>query len=134
MKKLKETRGDFTINGVFILLLVFLLLALAISVFGVINRSMKLHSMAAELVRYAEVRGQVDSAVYTELDRLERVTGVDVDCTITADYIRGTSRVQFGDNVSVHLEYDTYFGVGGLLSVPITLKTTVAGRSELYWK
>ena len=57
MRKLKETRGDFTINGVFILLLVFLLLALAISVFGVINRSMKLHSMAAELVRYAKVRG-----------------------------------------------------------------------------
>ena len=134
MKKLKETRGDFTINGAFILLLVFLLLALAISVFGVINRSMKLHSMAAELVRYAEVRGQVDSAVYGELDRLERVTGVNVDCTITADYIRGTSRVQFGDSISVHLEYDTYFGVGGLLSVPITLPTPVAGRSELYWK
>lgn len=37
MKKLKEARGDFTLNGTFIILLVFMLLVLAISVLGVAN-------------------------------------------------------------------------------------------------
>lgn len=134
IQKLRETKGDFSINGVFILLLVFAVLALAITLFGIFNRSMKLHAMSAELVRYIEVRGQVDPAVYTELARLEGVTGMDVDCNVTAEYMSGTAQVQFGGLVSVELKYDTYFGIGGLLSVPITLEATVTGRSEQYWK
>ncbi|MEA4934340.1 MAG: DUF4320 family protein [Lawsonibacter sp.] len=134
MNKLKETRGEFSLNGSLILLLVFACLALAISVLGVANRSMKLHTMASELMRYTEVRGQVDSAVYGELDRLKDVTGMDANCTITANYLSGTTKVQFGEPITVCLEYPVRFGIGGVLSVPMTLRATVAGRSELYWK
>ena len=134
IQKLREERGDFSINGVFILMLVFALLALAISLFAIFNRSMKLHTMSAELVRYIEVRGQVDSGVYAELARLKGVTGMDVDCEITADYMSGGARVQFGGLITVRLQYQTSFGLGGALSFPITLKATVTGRSEQYWK
>lgn len=76
----------------------------------------------------------MDSAVYDELARLETAAGIDVNCTISADYISGTTKVQMGDSVTVNLEYPTNFGVGGVLSVPITMQSTVTGRSELYWK
>lgn len=134
MHKLKEERGDFAINGAFILILVFAALALAITFFGVINRSLKLHTMAAELLRYTEVRGQVDEAVYRELDRLEREAGFEVNGTVTANYLSGSRQVQFGNVITVHLEHPTSFGLGGVVSVPVTLRTTVSGRSEYYWK
>jgi hypothetical protein len=134
MNKLKETRGEFAINGSLILLLIFAGLALAITFFGAVNRSMKLHTMADELLRYTEVRGQVDSAVDGELERLKSTTGIDADCTITASYLSGTKKVQFGDPITVELEYPIRFGIGGVLSVPVRLRTAVTGRSELYWK
>lgn len=118
----------------FILILVFATLALAITFFGTINRSVKLHAMATELLRYTEVRGQVDGAVDAELARLENAAGFDVTGRVSGSFLAGTNRVQFGDPITVSLEYPTRFGIGGLLSVPVTLRTTVAGRSELYWK
>ena len=115
-------------------LLVFALLALAISLFGISTRSMKLHVMSSELVRYIEVRGQVDSGVYAELARLKDVMGMDVDCEITADYMSGGAHIQFGGLITVRLQYRTSFDVGGVLFVPMTLTATVTGRSEQYWK
>lgn len=131
--KLREQRGDFTVNGVLILLLVFLLLILGLSCIGVANRAMRVHSMAAELVRYIELRGQVDGSADAELARLEAASGIRVDCSIRADYIRGTSRIQLGDRFEVTLSYEASFGVGGVLSVPVQLQSTVSGRSEQYW-
>lgn len=53
----------------------------------------------------------MDSAVYDELARLETAAGIDVNCTISADYISGTTKVQMGDSVTVNLEYPTNFGI-----------------------
>ncbi len=133
MIKACGTKGQFTLNGALTLFFVMLLLVLFISVLGVINTSMKLHSVAAELSRYIEIRGMVDSAVYTELDRLAGVAGV----TVTSREITGTvygTKIQFGSEFTVHLTTTDNIGVGGMLSVPVQLETRVTGRSERYWK
>lgn len=134
MKKLCEQKGSFTIEGAIIMLVGAACIILAINVLGVANTAMKLQAMAGELVRYTEVRGRVDGPVYAELARLEAASGIDVDCTITADYISGTNKVQFGDNITISLTTQKTFGVGGVVRIPITLRTVANGRSELYWK
>jgi len=127
-------RGEFTLNGAFELLLVMALLVLAITVLGVVNQSMKLQSVATELVRYIELRGRVDAPVYTELDRLATAVGIEIDSyEIDATYTSGT-KIQFGAPFSVTLHSSGSFGIGGILSVPVPLSRTITGRSEQYWK
>lgn len=127
-------RGEFSLNGALILVLVFALLVLGLSVMGVANHASRVHNMATQLMRYIEVRGQVDAAVHGELARLEAVSGLDVDCAIEADYRPDGHTVQFGDVIEVTLTCEARFGIGGVVSVPVTLRSTVSGRSELYWK
>lgn len=116
------------------MLFVMMLLVLFISVLGVINTSQKLHSVAAELTRYVELRGSVDSEVYIELDRLAGIAGVTVESkSITGSFSSG-SKLQFGTEFTVTLTTTDRFGIGGILSVPVPLETTVSGRSERYWK
>lgn len=132
-EKLRECQGDFTVNGVLLLLLVIALLLVSISVLAVANQAIRLHSMTAQLVRFVEIRGQTDSAVYTELERLKQATGMDVTCEISANQIAGTSKIQFGESFTVKLSCDAKLGLGGIVSVPIELNSKVTGRGEQYW-
>lgn len=133
-EKLRQSTGSFTIDGAFIFLFVMMLLVLFISVLGVINTSQKLHSVAAELTRYVELRGSVDSEVYIELDRLANIAGVTIESrNITGSFSSG-SKLQLGAEFTVTLTTTDRFGIGGILSVPVPLETTVSGRSERYWK
>lgn len=134
LSKLTEQRGDFTLNSAFMLLFAMLLLVLFISTLGVVNTAMKLQSVAAELTRYIEIRGQVDSSVYTELDRLANVAGVTVENqSIEATY-ESSCKIQYGTSFTVTLSTTGYFGVGGVLQASVPLSATVSGRSEIYWK
>ena len=135
MNKLRENKGDFTIKGAMILLLASMLLVLSISVIGTINSGAKLHSVSDQLARYISIRGQIDSSVTTEQERLISDSGLD-DCTVTvnADYISGTKEIQFGNSFTVVVAYPTKFGIGGVVSIPITLTSKAEGRSEIYWK
>lgn len=110
-----------------------MLLVLGISVLGAVNDAMKLHTVAADLSRYIEIRGRVDPPVYAELDRLANVAGVTIE-HYTIQTAEGSEKIQFGASFSVTLETTTRFGIGGILTMPVPLKTTVSGRGERYWK
>lgn len=116
------------------LFFVMMLLVLFISVFGVVNTSMKLHSVAADLTRYIEIRGQVDAPVYAELDRLANVVGITIESRNISGTYSGGSRLQFGADFTVKLSTTGHIGIGGVLSLPVPLTSTVTGRSEQYWK
>ena len=132
-EKLSQENGEFTLNGAFKMLFYGMLLVLFLSVLGAMNDGMKLHSVAAELTRYIELRGQVDAPVDAELARLANVAGIAVDsCMI--DTFTGDSKIQFGAPFTVTLKASAYFGIGGVLSVPVPLKSSVSGRGERYWK
>lgn len=135
MKLLKDQKGDFTINGALLLLLVMLLLVLFLSGLSVGIQSAKLNAAAAELTRYIEIRGKVDAAVTTELKRLEESLGRDLNLSIDADYLSSSAKtIQFGDAFTVTLTEQISVGAGGILSIPITLTANSPGRSEQYWK
>lgn len=78
---LRDRKGEMTINGALTFLLFMVLLILGISVFGVANKASKLHTMAAELTRYIEVRGCIDAGAAAEFARLETVLGIDATLT-----------------------------------------------------
>lgn len=120
-------------NSAIMLFFVMLILVLFISVLGTVNNAMKLHSVAADLTRYIELRGEVDAPVYTELTRLANVAGVTVE-RYTILTPSGGSRIQLGASFTVTLEGTGHIGIGGIVSVPIPLKSTVTGRGEHYWK
>lgn len=135
MKKLREKKGEFILNHAFELLFVCILMVLFVSVLGVVNQFMTVHSMAADLSRYIEIRGQVDDSVYQELERLESVTGIHVNIRIDAEYIRGSNKkIQFGDQFELMMVGFGEIRVGRLVHFPIPLNTTVVGRSEQYWQ
>ncbi len=134
MKKLKENKGEFSIKGAVILLLASIILVLSISVLGTVNSKSKLDSVSNQLARYISIRGIVDASVAAEQARLIASSGLDCSVTISATYISGSQRIQFGDPFTVIVEYPTKFGVGGLLSVPVTIKSKDEGRGEVYWK
>lgn len=133
-RKIAEGKGQFTLNGAITFLFVMFLLALFISAFSVINTAFKLHSVAADLSRYVEIRGMVDSAVYTELDRLANVVGVTIESHSITGAFSGGSKLQFGTDFTIMLTTTDRLGVGGVLSLPVPLETHVTGRSERYWK
>lgn len=133
-EKLRQSTGSFAIDGSIIFLFVMMLLVLFISALGVINTSQKLHSVAAELTRYVELRGSVDNEVYIELDRLAGIAGVTVESKSITGSFSGESKLQLGAEFTVTLTTTDRFGIGGILSLPVPLKSTVSGRSERYWK
>lgn len=131
---LQDRKGEMTINGALTFLLIMILLILGISVFSVANKASKLHTMAAELTRYIEVRGCIDAGAAAEFARLETVLGIDATLTTEATYTAAGNKIQFGDSFTVTITYETGIGVGGIMQVPITLHSSVVGRSEQYWK
>jgi hypothetical protein len=136
MKKLKEQRGEFLLDGSLRILLTCCLLALFLSVLGVLFQANKLATMADDVARYIEISGQVNhSDVNTELQRLRQSSGLrTVDIHVDANYTAGGSCIQFGDPFTVTLTYEGKLGVGGIVSLPIPLCSSVTGRSERYWK
>lgn len=134
MKKLSETRGDFTLNGAFILILAVVLLVLGISVLGTGMQALKLNTITHEVVRTIEIKGQVDGSAQSTLDSLKFQNNMDIQMQINANYTAGGNRIQFGDSFSVTLTYTSTLSVGGIINIPIPLHSTVTGRSEVYWK
>lgn len=136
MKKFKEQRGEFLLDSALRILLTCCLLALFLSVLGVLFQANKLATMADDVTRYIEISGQVNhSDVNTELQRLRQSSGLrTVDIHVDANYTAGGSRIQFGDPFTVTLTYEGRLGIGGIVSLPVPLHTSVTGRSERYWK
>lgn len=128
-----SSRGEFTLNSAIMLFCVMMILALFISVLGTANSAMKLHSVAADLTRYIELRGEIDASVFAELTRLADVAGVTVE-RHTIQMPPGESKIQLGASFTVTLETTGHIGIGGMVSIPIPLKSTVTGRGERYWK
>lgn len=134
LKKLRERSGDFLLEGAWKLLLSCALIALFISVLGLAFQSNKLAAIADDMARSIEISGQVDSSADAKLQELKNTSGLDVAMDIDANYSAGGTRIQFGDPFTVTISYTGKLGIGGILSLPVPLSSSVVGRSERYWK
>lgn len=134
---LRSKRGEFVVDRSFSVLLGAIGLVLAISIFSVVFQANKLDTVAADLTRQIEIAGQVNySTINAQLDALCAAAGLEnVTLSVDATYVdAGARKIQFGDSFTVTISSTAELGVGGIITVPIPLSSSVVGRSEKYWK
>lgn len=127
--KLKDKRGmsqylEFMIAFVMLMTVI----ATGIEVAGVLSLKKGIEDTATETARYIELRGEVDSTVYHEFDRLKSVTGIVGELYVEGDFYSG-KKLQLEAPFTV-----TVSAVGHLFYLDIPLKAKATGRSEVYHK
>lgn len=129
-----KRKGELAIKAAVIFLITTALLSIVVNVFAVLNKLNVQNDVLHSMTRYIEQRGCVDTAVYSEFNRLISKANL-TDCTfdVTADNGK-TDKIQFGDGFSVSLYSTQKIGLGGIVSIPLKLRQSAFGRSEKYWK
>lgn len=131
MRLLKEKRGMSAFVELAVLVLVILmLLALSISFLSIYARHNLVNTMAHEIARYVEIKGEIGSDTYAEFDRLKSASGFST-ASVSFD---ATGRLQLEEPFTVTVTVTEKFGIGGFQVIPVTIKAISTGRSEIYWK
>ncbi|WP_294855256.1 DUF4320 family protein [uncultured Oscillibacter sp.] len=135
LQKLKEQRGEFLLTGAFRVLFGCAALAFGISIFTVMFQANKLTVMANDVTRHIEILGQVGPSANQTFEKLKEASNLKgASVAVDASFSAGGNRIQFGDPFTVTVSYTGKIGIGGVLSLPVPLRSSVVGRSEQYWK
>jgi predicted Holliday junction resolvase-like endonuclease len=126
---LKSKRGEGYMDVIVAVLVILLLIALAIKVLPVFIAKNQLDTFAAELIREAEIAGQVGSETATKEAALKTQTNLNP----TISWSR-TGKIQLNEEVTVTLSSQHDIGFFTFGSFPITLTSKATGKSEVYWK
>ena len=130
LKKLKAGKpGEGYIDVVVLILCAMLVIGLAVKVMPVYIAKHNLDTYATELVREAEIAGQVGRATSTRASILLERLGI----TPQVLWSR-TGRIQLNEEVTVTCRITMDIGFGGLGSFPVELAAQATGKSEVYWK
>lgn len=134
LSKLKDGKGDAAFPTCVIIIVLAACLSLSISVFAIFPRIQDLKSMAIEMVRTAEVAGEIGTSVNTTLSNLSSVTNITPNVEWNVTYISGTNKIQSGTEFTLTLKSTAKLELGGLFSVDIPIKAVASGRGEKVWK
>lgn len=130
LQKLRDRRGEGYIDVCVLVLCAMMVIALGVRVFPVYIAKQQLDTFAAELVREAEIAGQVGS----ETSRREQILRENTGLSPTISWSQ-SGRVQLNQEIRVTLTLQMDIGLfGGFGSFPITLRSEAMGKSEVYWK
>lgn len=133
--KVRANRGEGYIDIAILLLVVFLVLATVIKIYPVFVAKFNLNTFAEELLRVAEITGEIGTQTSQKEKLLEEQLSMKPEITWNAKYIIGTKRVQLNDEINVTLTMVVNIGLfGDFGSIPIELTSKATGRSEVYWK
>jgi hypothetical protein len=126
---LNDKKGENYIDVVVIILVVIMVLALIVAVIPAIQAKNQLDYFANELVRTAEIEGQIGNATTARAAKLRETTSINP--TITWDK---SSKIQLNNEFTVTLKYKVNIGFGGFGNFPVNLESKASGKSEVYWK
>lgn len=127
---LKNNRGEGYIDVVVLVLCAMLMIALAVKVLPAFIVKQQIDTFATELVREAEIAGQVG----TETTRRELLLREKTGITPTVRWSK-TGQIQLNEEITVTVTYPINIGLFGQVgSFPITLRADAAGKGEVYWK
>lgn len=127
---LRDKRAEGYVDVVVLVLCAVLVLALAMRVLPVFIQKQQLDMFATELVREAEVSGQVGTETSRRAEILQEETGLAPDISWSE-----SGEIQLNEEVTVTLTLDAEIGLFGEFgSFPITLRSQASGKSEVYWK
>ena len=127
---IKNNRGEGYIDVVVLVLCAMLVIAIGVRVFPAYVIKQQVDTFATELVREAEIVGQVG----TETTQMELSLCEKIGITPTVDWSK-SGRIQLNEEIGVTVTYHINIGLfGGFASFPITLRADAAGKGEVYWK
>jgi hypothetical protein len=136
-KRLKTDKGFAYIDAVVLIIITMLVLSLVIGILPVFIQWQNLDYMTHEVVKEAEIVGNIGPKVLERYEEVRSDTGLDpksisFDGTET---IGGTQNIQMNDTIRVTLTSD-YKWFSGFLGKGITteITTTATGRSGVYHK
>lgn len=135
LHRLRGKDGSVTIQTAFGAIVLICILIIVITVFSLITRVQTQNTIAHELARYIEVRGEITSDTDIEFNRLLAASTLkDATYTIDADFISGSNKLAFNEAFEVYVKSTSNANMGGVVSVPVTIVGKATGRSEVYWK
>lgn len=134
MKILKDNKGSGYIDSVFVVLISILMIAFAMKIYPVFITKNNLDKFASEIVREAEVTGQIGSSVQDRINKLKKNLGNVDSIDWKVNYIYGTNKIQLGDPIEVIVKKKVNIGFFDFGSFPINLNGQDSGFSEVYWK
>ena len=130
LKLLKSKRGEGYIDVCVLVLCAMLVIALAVQVLPVFIAKNQLDTYATELCREAEISGRVGSETSRRAAVLTEQTGLSPRISWSK-----TGNIQLNEDITVTLTLEKNIGLfGGFGSFPITLRSEVSGKSEVYHK
>ena len=128
-KILSNKRGEGYMDVAVLVLCAMLVIALAVKVFPVYIQKQQLDTFATELIRKAEIAGQVGSETSRREQLLREKTGLSPSVEWSE-----TGRIQLNEEVTVTATLKMDIGFGGFGSFPVNLTAQATGKSEVYWK
>lgn len=128
-KILRSTRGSASIEYVFILVSVMVLIVVFLNIASVKATQDNLNTYARELCRTAEISGRVGEETTERAKELTQDTGLSPEIQWSE-----TGKISLGGEFTVVCSKMEYVGLGGIGSWPVPLKGTASGKSETYWK
>lgn len=135
LHRLRGKDGSVTIQTAFGVIVLFCVLIVIITVFSLITRIQTQNTIAHELARYIEVRGEVTSETDSEFSRLLAASTLkEATYTIDADYLHGSNKLAFNQAFEVYVTSTSNANMGGVFALPVTITGKATGRSEVYWK
>ena len=134
MKNINNNRGSGYIDAVIAILIISLMVAFGIRIYPVFIAKNNLDKFASEVVREAEITGEIGSSVQNRIDKLKKNLGNIDSIEWKAKKIYGTNKIQLGDSIEVTVKKEVNIGFFDFGSFPINLQGKDSGVSEVYWK
>ncbi|MFI3255051.1 MAG: DUF4320 family protein [Eubacteriales bacterium] len=133
-KKLMEmnenNKGQGYLDTVILILVSIMVIAFAMQLFQVYMTKQKVDTFATELMRVAEISGQVGSATSSKAETLKSNLGINPSISWSK-----SGRIQLNEEVTVTITLEKDLGLFGEFgSFPVTLKGVASGKGEVYWK
>lgn len=126
----KEKRGEGYIDTVVLVLCTVMVIALAVKVFPVYITKMQLDNFANELVREAEISGQIGIETKRRETTLKEKTGLNPTVSWSE-----SGKLQLNEEVTVMVTLERNIGLFGEFgSFPVRLQARASGKSEVYHK
>lgn len=130
LKSLKNNKGEGYIDVVVLVLCCMLVIAIAVNVFPTYIAKQKVDFFATELMREAEIVGQVGIETTRCEEEVAEKTGIRPQVIWSKE-----GKIQLNEGISVVVIYQMDIGLfAKFASFPITLRGEAIGKSEVYWK
>lgn len=127
---LKDKKGEAMIDTAVFLIVIMLLLAITLKVYPVFTLKQNLDYFADELIRTAEVYGEVGEATREKEEELKNITNV----TPNVDWST-LGLVDLGEKIEVVISYEYDLGSFDIFGkMPVTIYSKSIGEGERYHK